>query len=929
MNNKNALSLLALFSFLLGGCSIGGFINNNSLQVSELPVKTKYVVGEKFNSLGLEITDQNETRVNDYTLYPADGTVLNDIGDITVTVSKTNYKSTSFTINVREEHVDPPIDEELIAAKENAKDELDEYYLSFDLDEYNATGKEQLKSIYEKALKDVDEAEDIETVEQIVADAKKAMNEVSKREVDGIIDIEVIPPSRLNYTIGDKLDLDGIAVFAIYEDNSKERVINYKVDNVDTSSSGIKTVKVGYKEFSKSFNIEVKEKINTGSFTIDIYATNDIHGQILEESNRAGIGKTMSYLKNVKNGNTLLLDQGDTWQGSFYSNDNRGALINDVMNYVKYDSRTIGNHDFDWGQQFIKTNKETPYNGYMTPVLGANIYDFNFVTKQVGNVFQSDLARKTITYTLNNGVKVGIVGVIGRDQISSIMSKYVEDVTFIDHVQVLKDESTRLRNEGCDVVIASVHGGQEDVLNQGLSGYVDLVLCGHTHNYETSVEDGVYFGQFGSYTSGVGHFALTYNASDKKVSNTTVEYIRASTIKNIVIDGEIQSIIGRYAEQMDSKPDDVVAKSVSGSFYSNEELPNLMCKAIYYQAKKEGVNDIILSCCNYARYSLTNKTFWTYADLYQAFPFDNEIYIIEASKDEIVKEVGYNYTYRSPDFDGILNTNRKYKIACIDFLAFHTNVNRYYDYFKDNNGAYVGKLSLTYREVLKNYLKDAGYADSLTLKNNMFVSSLAQHFKSFNTNMVKLEFYSNYGDNELIQYQYVNVGDYVSKYYPEVNPKRDGYTFSGWCYDVDGTRSANGTSVSSQNEPLKIYASWSSGDPGGGDIPDPNKGKSISNPFTVTEAISHINENGDDGNIYYVKGTITGSIYKSSYGENSYRFEITDGAYKFTAYYVNVLVSDYVPNEGDEVIISGRLMLYNNSIYETASGTGSLEQVNK
>ena len=59
----------------------------------------------------------------------------------------------------------------------------------------------------------------------------------------------------------------------------------------------------------------------TGTVNIEIYATNDIHGQVVQSSTCPGIGKLGTFLKQRKSEpNTLLFDQGDAWQGSIYSN---------------------------------------------------------------------------------------------------------------------------------------------------------------------------------------------------------------------------------------------------------------------------------------------------------------------------------------------------------------------------------------------------------------------------------------------------------------------------------------------------------------------------------------------------------------------------------------------------------------------------------
>ena len=151
----------------------------------------------------------------------------------------------------------------------------------------------------------------------------------------------------------------------------------------------------------------------------------------------------MTYLKDKKDNeeNVLLLDQGDTWQGSIYSNINYGEMITDLMNYVHYDARTVGNHDFDWGKEYIINNTSKNFNGYQTPVLAANVYDYDFNTKTVGFTQQSDIGVSTVTYTFNDEVKVGIVGTIGENQITSINSLYMKDLTFKNHVNVTLNHS--------------------------------------------------------------------------------------------------------------------------------------------------------------------------------------------------------------------------------------------------------------------------------------------------------------------------------------------------------------------------------------------------------------------------------------------------------------------------------------------------------
>ncbi len=460
--------------------------------------------------------------------------------------------------------------------------------------------------------------------------------------------------------------------------------------------------------------------------TIEIYATNDIHGHIYADSEGCGVGKLMTYLYDQKqNPNTLLLDQGDTWQGSIYSNYNHGACITDVMNFVHYDARSVGNHDFDWGPSYIAQNYQREYNGYTTPVLAGNVYDYNFDTRVVGTAQQSQLGGKSITYTLPNGIKVGILGGIGSDQITSINTLYVKDLIFKDHIAFIKEEATHLRNDlHCDVVICSIHTGQSSVLGNNLADYVDLVLCGHTHDVETANEGSIWYAQAGCNTEGVNHITLTYDFDQADVINTSIDFISHSSIESAVttINPTINNIINTYADQCNAAANVVVANNVNGQFKSNGSLPNLMCRAIYDQCVSEGYDDVILTNVNVARADAPYNS-WTYADLYEAFPFDNVVYIAEITGYELINQVnGRNYRYINPNY-----TNReiqgtaKYKIAVLDYLYFHTNSDRYFDYFSYTGGTSTKTLSKNYREILRDWLISNGYDDGLELDYSDFV----------------------------------------------------------------------------------------------------------------------------------------------------------------------------------------------------------------
>ena len=777
-----------------------------------------------------------------------------------------------------------------------------------------------------------------------VYDSKKLEDEEHNPQTDRVANMYC---SLISFTVGDTntspFHFQEIASISFQTDTSRDFAVRtsldgsnfqeqYIVSNEVGSSGlvlgGVNYVELGYYSFMDTpiFNVTINYSCSYSYVedrdVVTIYATNDFHGAIEETSEQCGLEIYGTYLKQVGSApNTLIIDQGDSWQGSIYSNMNYGKLVNDVMIEAGFDARTIGNHDFDWGIQKLKDNTSRTYKGQTLTTLGANIYDYNFNTKEFGTTQQADLGDKTVSYLLPNGLKVGIVGIIGYSQITSINSLYTHDIGFKPHIQVIKDEATALRNDGCDIVIASCHTGQEELLGNSLENYVDLVLCGHTHKFESKYSNGIWYGQFGENGNGIGKIELIYDNIKGKVIGSNLFTIRSYSIKDAVndnIDPTIHTLVQNVKDAVTDEANQVVANAVgfpsdpmtnqvwidtrddlglpyytyngtqwnytgriirdqdleyyhywyrdtsswpvegnnghyyintdTGEYYvyensafnklgcligdhdpettlfsasdsrflSNNTAENLMAQAIYDEAIKD-YPDILCSYVNYARTTIVPDSTThniTFADIYEAFPFDNAVYIIEASGREIFNQVkNHNFARFNDDFVSAGKTfdiDGTYKIAILDYLAFHTNDSRSYDYFSDNNGNYVGVLDKNYRIILKDWLHEKGYDAGKGLCSAEYNSNLPQ-FKRNNispSNKYTVTFMMNDGSSSV--YDTIENLSYGAVMPSVPNPTRTGYTFNGWYLDAECTRPVSASYNIYSN--LTVYAGWREGE---------------------------------------------------------------------------------------------------------------------
>lgn len=398
----------------------------------------------------------------------------------------------------------------------------------------------------------------------------------------------------------------------------------------------------------KQFGSQVIDKLTGETRTVDFYSINDFHGSTDKISTVGG------YLKQQKNNNpnTLLINSGDMFQGSMESNSNYGKLLTDCMGVVGFDAFTYGNHEFDWGLEKLESLAQNS----SVPFLGANIYHWNASNRQWGT-FASELAQEYTVKVLDNGVKVGIIGVIGEKQITSISSNLVQTIGFKDPLPIIKELAVELRNEqNCDVVVVSAHASPRGLVGESegnndpqepssahdLEQYVDAVFCAHTHQEQNFTVDGLPFIQGGSYGSNVSHITLTVN-SNGNVSCQTQENISYSKSWPNYL--EVKELVDNSNDKIKEESNQIVT-TLNSSLNANPAMARLVSRAIAEYAANQGY-DISLAMVNTARKTLSRGNV-TYSDLYESIPFDNVVYIAKVKGSDIINEVRYgNYYWRS------------------------------------------------------------------------------------------------------------------------------------------------------------------------------------------------------------------------------------------------------------------------------------------
>ncbi|MEN9978453.1 MAG: hypothetical protein RLZZ569_1078, partial [Bacteroidota bacterium] len=210
-----------------------------------------------------------------------------------------------------------------------------------------------------------------------------------------------------------------------------------------------------------------------------ILHTNDTHSNIEPFSsahpkfpNLGGVAKRATLINQIRSeeANVLLLDAGDIFQGTPYFNKYKGVLEMKVMNEMKYDVVTLGNHDFDIGiSGYVQAKKHAAFK-----VVNCNY--------QLDKTALKELVTPH-TIIKRGGLKIGIIGV-GIDLNGLIASEVAQQIPYLDPIDAVQKEVTLLRSKGCDYIICLSHLGFEypnenkvsdKVLAQNTTG-IDLII---------------------------------------------------------------------------------------------------------------------------------------------------------------------------------------------------------------------------------------------------------------------------------------------------------------------------------------------------------------------------------------------------------------------------------------------------------------------
>ena len=424
--------------------------------------------------------------------------------------------------------------------------------------------------------------------------------------------------------------------------------------------------------------------------------TNDQHGSLqpynYEEYEVIGLAERAFIIKSIKsvNENIIILDAGDINTGQFESLYFQAKPDIEAYNNIGYDAFTLGNHEFYYGLEHLKTQMSWA----QFPFLCANIMypDSTYITHPY------------IIKNMPNGLKVGIIGLTTSAKLYPIAEEI--GIVVYDEIEVAQSIIPDLRKQ-VDIVIVLTHMGFMEPFPFGsirlaneVQG-IDIIIDGDSHSFieEPLIVKGTPIVQAGDRGKYLGKGILYHDIETKNVSLKEWIYIPLMRQNDGVLafetDPETSEIIKSYTDKL-SEYKKIIANT-NDDFTSTDirnkqtSLGRMIGDAILSSVQKFSP-DFAITNSGGIRASLPKGDI-TNIDIENMYPFDNNIVVISLTGADIIQIInksvmeqkgtgGYlqfssNLSFLSSEglvFGAMLNgfqikPGSKYKVAVCSYLA--------------------------------------------------------------------------------------------------------------------------------------------------------------------------------------------------------------------------------------------------------------------
>ncbi|OGT06969.1 MAG: hypothetical protein A2103_01380 [Gammaproteobacteria bacterium GWF2_41_13] len=390
--------------------------------------------------------------------------------------------------------------------------------------------------------------------------------------------------------------------------------------------------------------------ITAFSQTIQIVYFNDFHGQVTEDQNNPGVAKFVAAMKQSisQNPDTIVLVGGDNYQGSLLSNLTHGAPVSEMMQLLSVRASAVGNHEFDWGQQYF-SGWQT--DGHFT-YLAANILN--------RSTHKTPTWAKPYLIIDDHGTKIAVIGLSTLETLTKTNKANIKNLIFINPAKAARFwirylKSGRAKEGAPNIIIALTHipsdqkaqtkiitGHELTELIQGAKG-LNAVLSAHSHRPVAGTVDHVPVLQAYAYGRDIGTLTIQIRDTDHHVLSITPALIPVAAVKDqIKPDSDAMKIEQKYSAALHDLVSQVIGESkikLSNAMQDNiSPLAQWVCQIIQQQSHTQ----MVLFNAPFFRTDLVAGTIML-GELYNIMPFDDVVVTADVSGQDIINALALGY----------------------------------------------------------------------------------------------------------------------------------------------------------------------------------------------------------------------------------------------------------------------------------------------
>jgi 2',3'-cyclic-nucleotide 2'-phosphodiesterase/3'-nucleotidase len=439
-------------------------------------------------------------------------------------------------------------------------------------------------------------------------------------------------------------------------------------------------------------SLTMTAKTNTKTIRLKVIETSDVHGHFfpydfMEQKPLKGtLVRANTYInsqRSIYGDNLLLIDNGDILQGQpcvYWSNyvmPEDENLAASVINYMRYDAETVGNHDIEPGHKvYDKWIREV-----RCPLLGANIVKEECKN---GKASPKSIYKGLKPYSVHykDGVKICIIGLLTPTIPSWLNHSIWKGIEFEEMVSCARKWVKYIQDyEKPDLLFGLFHSGLDggivtdncaenataDVARE-VPGF-DVIFFGHDHQVHkewivNKNGQNVLCIDPSCYVKNVAEAEIELTYTNGKLSKKVIE----GHIVN-VLDEEVDTdMLNHFQPQIDAVKSYVSQKIgrfespiyTRESFFGNSAFTDLI-----HNLQLQITNADISFNAPLSFNTTINAGVVTMADMFKLYRFENLLFVLRMTGEEIRKHLEYSYdmwtnTMKSPEDHALrLNDNSK------------------------------------------------------------------------------------------------------------------------------------------------------------------------------------------------------------------------------------------------------------------------------